>query len=173
MKKFLIILVSVIMTAPITFAQTLFPDSESAKSEVELGVEGIQRLCPTGMWDHWIFRDILFDRESNTVLFVIQLRSWREKESAKEVTEADVRKEAEWIVANFKEGYEGLIENPSVQCDGDFMLYLSIGTLFKQMEKDGVNLRIMLLKPDYANQVCGDFPMVLTSEQLKVIKAKE
>ncbi len=160
------------MTAPIIFAQTLFPNSETAKSEVELGVEGIQRLCPTGMWDHWTFRDILFDRESNTVLFVIQLRSWREKESAKEVTEADVQKETEWIVANFKEGYEGLIENPSIQCDGDFMLYLSVGTLFKQMEKEGASLRIMLLKPDYVNQVFGDMPMSLTSGQLKGVNVK-
>jgi len=84
-----------------------------------------------------------------------------------------VLKETEWIVSNFKEGYEGLIENPSIQCNGDFMLYLSVGTLFKQMEKDGTSLRIMLLKPNYANQVCGDVPMVLASEQLKAIKAKQ
>jgi len=162
-----------LMSMMTSYANPLFPDSETAKSEVELGVEGIQRLCPTGMWDHWTFRDIIFDRKSNTVLFVIQLHSWREKKSAKEVTEADVLKETEGIVANFKKGYEGLIKNPSIRCDGDFMLYLSVGTLFKQMEKDGTNLRIMLLKPDYANQVFGDMPMSLTSEQLKEENVKE
>lgn len=172
MRKFLFVLVTLLMIAPLTFSQILFPDSQTSKSDIELGVEGIRRLCPTGMWDHWTFRDILFDRESNTAVFVIQLRSWKERESGKGATEADVLKETEWIVSNFKEGYEGLIENPSIQCDGDFMLYLSVGTLFKQMEKDGTNLRIMLLKPNYANQVYGDVPMVFASEQMKAIKAK-
>ncbi len=64
------------MSFVIADAKTLFPDSDTAKSEVELGVECIQRLCPTGMWDHWTFRDIMFDRDSNTVLLVIQLNNW-------------------------------------------------------------------------------------------------
>lgn len=155
-------------------AKPLFPDSDTAKSEVELGVEGIQRLCPTGMWDHWTFRDIMFDRESNTVLLVVQLNSWseRKEEKAKQATEADAHEQAEWIVSNFKAGYEDLIAKPQTMGDGDFMLYLSIGTLFKQMEKDGTNLRIMLLKPDYRNQVFGDIPLELSSEQLNNITAK-
>lgn len=156
-------------------AKPLFPDSETAKSEVELGVEGIQRLCPTGMWDHWTFRDILFDRESNTVLMIIQLYNWRQRneDKVKEASELDALQEAERIVSNFKVGYEKLIKNPSIYCDGDFMLYLSIGTLFKQMERDGVKLRIMLLKPDYTNQVFGDIPLELSSGQLKEVKPKE
>ncbi len=64
------------MSFVIADAKILFADSDSAKSEVELDVEGIQRLCPTGMWDHWTFRDIMFDRDSNTVLLVIQLNNW-------------------------------------------------------------------------------------------------
>jgi len=72
-----------------------------------------------------------------------------------------------------QKGYEDLIANPQIMCDGDFMLYLSVGTLLKQMEKDGVKLRIMLLKPDHANQVLGDIPLELSSEQLKEIKAKQ
>lgn len=156
-------------------AKPLFPDSETAKSEVELGVEGIQRLCPTGMWDHWTFRDIMYDRDSNTVLMVVQLNSWsdRKEEKAKQATEADAHKQAEWIMANFKEGYEDLIDKPQIMGDGDFMLYLSIGTLLKQMEKDGANLRIMLLKPDYANQVFGDIPLSISANQLKEVKPKE
>lgn len=156
-------------------AKPLFPDSETAKSEVELGVEGIHRLCPTGMWDHWTFRDIIYDKEMNTVLFIIQLYNWRERneEKIKDISKEEVLKQAEWIVSNLKGGYEDLIKNPSVMGDGDFMLYLSVGTLLKQMEKDNVNLRIMLLKPDYTNQVFGDIPLELTSEQLKGVKAKE
>ncbi len=174
MKQIFISLV-LLMSFVIADAKPLFPDSDTAKSEVELGVEGIQRLCPTGMWDHWTFRDIMFDRESNTVLMIIQLNSWNERkeEKSKQVTADDAQKQAEWIVANFKEGYEELIKNPSIRCDGDFMLYLTLGTLFKQMEKDGTNLRIMLLKPDYANQVFGDMPLELSSAQLEKVKSKE
>lgn len=175
MKKILLVSLMMIMTVVSLKAKILFPDSETSKSDVELGVEGIQRLCPTGMWDHWTFRDIMFDRESNTVLLVIQLNSWSERneEKIQRVTEEAVQESAEWIVSNFKAGYEELINNPSIQCDGDFMLYLSVGTLFKQMEKDGVKLRIMLLKPDYTNQVFGDIPLELSSEQLKELKPKD
>lgn len=52
-------------------------------------------------------------------------------------------------------------------CDGDFMLYLSLGTLLKQMEKESTTLRIMLIKPDYTNQVMGDIPLSLTPAELK------
>jgi len=106
---------------------------------------------------------------------VIQLNSWskRNEEKVIDATEFDALKQAEWVVANFKEGYEELIKNPSIRCDGDFMLYLTLGTLFKQMEKDGSNLSIMLLRPDYINQVFGDSPLELSSQQLKDIKPKE
>lgn len=93
---------------------------------------------------------------------MVQLNSWRDRNNKKEIAEEDALKEAKWIVPNFKTGYESLIKNPSISCDGDFMLYLSLGTLFKQMEKDNVNLRIMLLKPDFLNQALGDKPLILT-----------
>lgn len=168
MKRVILLMAMGVFTIIYSYSKPLFPDSETAKSEVELGVEGIHRLCPTGIWDHWTFRDIIFDRESNTVLLVIQLNSWseRKEEKSKQLTVEDAHKQAEWIVANLKEGYEELIKNPSISCDGDFMLYLTLGTLFKQMEKDGTNLRIMLLKPNYANQVFGDMPLELSSGQL-------
>jgi len=174
MKKLFLMLVMIASTLVASYSKPLFPDSETAKSEIELGVEGIKRLCPTGMWDSWTFRDIFFDRESDTVLFVIQLHSWseRKEEIAKQATEAVAAQQAEWIVSNFKKGYEEMIANPKIMSDGDFMLYLSVGTLLKQMENDGVKLRIMLLKPDYANQVFGDIPLKLSSEQLKVVRAK-
>lgn len=175
MKVRLLITFVAILSALSSYSKSLFPDSETAKSEVELGVEGIQRLCPTGIWDHWIFRDIMFDRESNTVLLIIQLNSWKERneEKVKQSTESEVLQQVEWIVANFKEGYEGLIKNPSIRCDGDFMMYLSVGTLFKQMEKDGTNLRIMLLKPDYTNQVFGGMPLELSYKLLQNTKSTE
>lgn len=65
------------------------------------------------------------------------------------------------------EGYTGLTISPQIMCDGDFMLYLSLGTLLKQMEKESTTLRIMLIKPDYTNQVMGDIPLSLTPAELK------
>lgn len=43
---------------------SLFPDSRTATNEVELGVEGVSRLCPTGLWDHWTFRDIAYGKRT-------------------------------------------------------------------------------------------------------------
>lgn len=174
MKQIVFTLV-LLMSFAFTHAKPLYPDSETAKSEVELGVEGIQRLCPTGMWDLWTFRDIMFDRESNTVLLVIQLNNWDDdsNEKCKQATTDDALTQAERIVSDIKAGYEDLIANPRIMCDGDFMLYLSVGTLLKQIEKDDVKLRIMLLKPDYTNQVFGDIPLELSSQQLKGVKPKE
>lgn len=155
-------------------AKSLYPDSNTATNDVKLGVEGISRLCPTGLWDHWTFRDIVYDKESNTVVFVIQLANWNGRRNDKEITEADVKKQTEWIVQNIVKGYESLKESPTIMCDGDFMLYLSLGTLLKQMEKDGTTLRIMLLKPDYTNQVVEDIPLTLTPAELKpLIEQKE
>lgn len=108
MKKLILIIMMVAFTITHSYSKPLFPDTETAKSEVELGVTGIQRLCPTGMWDHWTFRDIMYNRESYTVLMVIQLNSWseRKEEKSKQATADDALKQAEWIVSNLKEGYE-------------------------------------------------------------------
>lgn len=153
-------------------ASTIFPDSRTATNAVELGVEGIARLCPTGMWDHWTFRDIVYDKENNTVVFVIQLNSWNEKRSCKEMTAEEAKKQTEWIVWNIMEGYNELIKSPRIMCDGDFMLYLSLGTLLRQMGKDGVTLRIALLKPDYENLAIKDIPLILTSAELNLLLNK-
>lgn len=160
-------LMAVMLAFAASHAKTLFPDSETAKNDVELGVEGIVRLCPTGLWVHWIFRDIMYDRESNTVVFVIQLHRWNERRDDKEFTEDEALKEAEWIVENIMKGYNALKESPRIMLDGDFMLYLSLGTLLNQMEKDGAALRIALLKPDYVNIVAKNTPMMLSPEELK------
>ena len=74
-NRFFIAIIAAIFTFTACQAKELFPDSETAKNDVELGVEGIARLCPTGLWNHWIFRDLVYDRDSNTVVFVIQLNS--------------------------------------------------------------------------------------------------
>lgn len=167
--KFSAALIFIILWSTLASATTIFPDSRTATNEVELGVEGIARLCPTGMWDHWTFRDIVYDKECNTVVFVIQLNSWKEKRRGKEMTVEEAEKQTEWIVENIMEGYNELIRSPRVMCDGDFMLYLSLGTLLKQMEEEGATLRIALLKPDYENLAIKDIPLTLTSAELNFL----
>lgn len=170
MKKIISsVLIFIASWSTIASATTLFPDSPTAKNEVELGVEGISRLCPTGLWDHWTFRDIVYDCDSNTVLFVIQLNSWNKKRHNKEMTAEEAKKQTEWIVENIMEGYNELFKSPKIMCDGDFMLYLSLGTLLKQMEKDGATHRIALLKPEYENLAIKDIPLILNASELKAL----
>lgn len=165
--RFILFLTVIVLTCMASHAKVLFPDSETASNEVELGVEGISRLCPTGMWDHWTFHNIRYDKDSNTVVFVIQLANWDEGRNDKEFTEDDAKHQTKWILKNIIKGYEYLKETPAIMCDGDFMLYLSLGTLLKQMEKDDAALRIILLKPNSTNQVMGDIPLLLTPTELK------
>ena len=164
-KKLLALFTAIALCGFAGMAKTVFPDSETASNEVELGVEAIQRICPTGMWDRWTFRDIMYDRGSNTVMLVIQLNSWNG--SSGEITEHSVKKEAESILGNIMEGYRDLVAHPRTECDGDFMLYLSLGTLLRTMEANGATLQIALLKPDYENLVVRDMPMSLTPAELK------
>lgn len=168
-QRFFISMIMAVMGCMASQAKTIYPDSDTAYNEVKLGVEGISRLCPTGLWDHWILRDIEFDKESNTMLLVIHLYNWEERCNTKEITEADAKKQTEWIVENIMKGYNELVKNPHIMCDGDFMLYLSLGTLLRQMEKDGVALRIALVKPDYANLFVKDIPLSLTPAELKTL----
>ena len=173
-QKYILSMIMAVVACIACQAKTIYPDSETAQNDVELGVEGISRLCPTGLWDHWTLRDIKYDKESDTVLLVIQLYNWNGRRNCMEITEADAKKQTEWIVENIMKGYNELVKNPHVKCDGDFMLYLSLGIMLKQMEKDGVNLRIALLKPDYANLVVKDLPLSLTPVELKpLITSKE
>lgn len=153
-------------------AMTRLKEPNNSTSEVEYAVECIERICPTVMWDSWTFRNIMYDKESKTVLMVIQLKNWREKEKSQEITSGDVQKETERIVANFKEAYQELMASSEIFCDGDWMLYLSVGQLLKAVVKEEATLRIMLLKPDYINQVSSEIPFELSAEQIKNVKAQ-
>ncbi len=172
MKKCIAIFVFVVASILQVSAMTKLKEPNSSTSEVEYAVEGIQRICPTVMWDSWTFRDIIYDKESKTVLMIIQLKNWHEKDNPQETTPEDIQKESEWIVSNFKEAYQDLIKSSEIFCDGDWRLYLSVGQLLKTMVKEDATLRIMLLKPDYMNQVSPEIPFVLSAEQIKNVTAK-
>lgn len=172
MKKYFAIFILVTVSILQVSAMTRLKEPNSSTSEVEYAVECIQRICPTVVWDSWTFRDIMYDKESKTVLMVIQLKNWREKKNSQDITPEDIQKETKWIVANFKEAYQDLIASSEIFSDGDWMLYLSVGQLLKAIVKENTDLRIMLLKPDYLNQVSSEIPFVLSAEQIKKIKAE-
>lgn len=102
---------------------------------------------------------------------VIRLKNWREKKNSQDITPEDIQKETKWIVANFKEAYQDLIASSEIFSDGDWMLYQSVGQLLKAIVKESTDLRIMLLKPDYLNQVSYEIPFVLSAEQIKKYKS--
>ena len=166
MKKSLIDCLFLFCMYATSLAKIIFPSSETATNSIELGVEGIDRICPAGLWDSWIFREIIYDRESNTVLWVIQSSSPL-KGFDKISSEQDVKKITKWIVTNVIEGYNDLIENPKIFGDGDFMLYLGLGTLLKEMEENKTTLQIALLYPDWMSMPIKDIPLTLDYTEIK------
>lgn len=140
-------------------------------SEIEYAVKQIGRICPTYMWDSWTFRDIMYEKELNTVYFVIQLKNWREGKTV--ITPEKIKEQTTWIVANFKKGYESAISDKSLRCDGDFMLYLSVGTLLHKLAVTDVKLQIVLLKPDHECIIQKDTPMVMDGKEIDEILKKE
>ncbi len=150
-----------------SMAGTLFPDEETVFNDVEYGVLSIQRICPSRMWDGLILRNIEYDRRKNEVILWVQIKSWDEPKDEVKFTEKMAQEETEWIVKNFMKGYYYLAEHQTILGEGDFMLFLSIGGLFKQMEDDGASLRIQLLKPDEECLVYKDIPFQMSSSELK------
>ena len=84
-----------------------------------------------------------------------------------------MKEQTYWIVENFKEAYESLISDKSIYCDGDFMLYLSVGTLLHKLAMAYANLQIVLLKPDQECIIQKDIPMVVDGKGINRIFNKE
>ena len=66
-----------------------------------------------------------------------------------------------------------LKNNKSLYCDGDFMLYLSVGTLLHKLTMTDANLQIVLLKPDQECIIQKDIPMVVDGKEINRIFNKE
>ena len=66
-----------------------------------------------------------------------------------------------------------LKNNKSHYCDGDFMLYLSVGTLLHKLAMTDANLQIVLLKPDQECVIQKDIPMVVDGKGINRIFNKE
>ena len=113
----------------------------------------------------------MYEKESNTVYFVIQLKKWKNVNES--ITPEKIKEQTYWIVENFKEAYESLICDKSLYCDGDFMLYLSVGTLLHKLAMTDANLQIVLLKPDQESIIQKDIPMVVDGKDINRIFNKE
>ncbi len=171
MKLFRILFIGIICCLSIQAnAQS---NDKRAISEIEYAVKQISRICPTYMWDSWKFRDIMYEKESNTVYFVIQLKTKTWKNVNESITLEKMKEQTCWIVENFKEAYESLISGNSLYCDGDFMLYLSVGTLLHKLAMTDVDLQILLLKPDQECLIQKDIPMVVDGKDIDRIFNKE
>lgn len=59
----------VIISLPINnYAQSY---NNSDLNEIEYAVKQMNRICPTYMWKSWKFREIIYEKDSNTICFVI------------------------------------------------------------------------------------------------------
>ena len=113
----------------------------------------------------------MYEKESNTVYFVIQLK--KRKNVNESITPEKMKEQTYWIVENFKEAYKSLISDKSLYCDGDFMLYLSVGNLLHKLAMTDANLQIVLLKPDQECIIQKDIPMVVDGKDINKIFNKE
>lgn len=135
-------------------------------NEFSYAVQMIQRICPTAMWDGWVFRQIWFDDEDNSIVMAVQPQNYDGP-----ATQADIEKVTESVLNNFAEAYRMIPQERSVLVDGDFMLYMSVGTLLHCLSesKSDVGLRIIFLKPDNQCLINPDEPQRLTRSKLKSI----
>ena len=118
-------------------------DFENPKDEIKYGVKQISRICPTFMWDSWSFKGISYDKEKNIVTITIQMK--RKKALRQAPTSEEMSNAANCIVEKFMEGYEMIPFENSIFVDGDFMLYLFVGTLLRRMTDTSTSLEIELL----------------------------
>ena len=118
-------------------------DFDNPKDEIRYGVSQVSRICPTFLWDSWTFKGIGYDKARNCVTMTIQLSKGKMPEKTPSAVE--MNETAYWIVKEFMEGYEMIPSENSIFADGDFMLYLSIGTLLRRMPDAEASLEIVLL----------------------------
>ena len=168
MKKFITIF-TVLISAISSNASGNLPLSikePSFDNEYQYAVEMIQRICPTIMWDSWVFRQIWFDEEDNTIIMAVQPYSFDAEQS---VTAKEIEQQTEWVLKNFEDAYKDIQQENTVLYDGDFMLYMSIGTLLHCIieSKSNVGIRVIFLKPDNDCLINPAEPQRITGSKLK------
>ena len=147
----------------------MFGNSMDSTSSVEYkwATEQIQRICPTCMWDSWVFRQIWYDEDDKSVVFAIQLDGpldanyLESKTGGKSLTQ--------FTLEGFCEGYKLIQDEHSCLVDGDFMLYLSIGFLLNNLKqsKEEVGLRMIFFQPDSYGIINENDPGRITGDSLK------
>lgn len=137
-------------------------------NEWDYAADCVARLCPAPLWDNWIFKDIRFDRDTNTMYMVVE-RPYRDK--GQELSDSQVKERAEWMVRNIEEGYRDIISSSSLLIDGDWMVYLTLGNLLPKLAENNVNLQFVFVKPLRDNIIDKDANFKLTPDQLRKIIA--
>lgn len=168
MKKFITIF-TVLISAISSNASGNLPLSikePSLDNEYQYAVEMIQRICPTIMWDSWVFRQIWFDEEDYSIIMALQPYSFDAEE---QVAPKEIEKQTEFVLQNFEYAYKDIQQENTVLCDGDFMLFMSIGKLLHciRESKKNVGLRVIFLKPDNDCIINPAEPQRITGSKLK------
>ena len=135
-------------------------------NEWEYAADGIARLCPAPLWDNWVLRDIEFDKDSNTMYFLLQLPDWKQKDDP---TEAQLRGTMKFLVKNIEKGYQSISYGRSVFVDGDWMVYLCVGNLIKKLVDNNINIQFIFLKPLKSMVIDKTLDFKLTPTQVKEI----
>lgn len=149
MKRFITIF-TIVISAISAYANGNLPLSikePSFDNEYQYAVEMIQRICPTIMWDSWVFRQIWFDEDDNSIIMAVQPYGF---DTEQPVTTKEIERQTEWVLQNFEDGYKDILQENTVLCDGDFMLFMSIGKMLHciRESKSNVGIRVIFLKAD-------------------------
>ncbi len=165
MKKMIVLLIlGCAISAKANGNLPLSIQEPTSDNEFQYAVKMIQRICPTVIWDSWVFRQIWFDEEDQSIVMAIQPHNYDGP-----ATQADIENETEIVLKNFAEAYSMIPKEHSVLVDGDFMLYMSVGTLLHCLSesKSDIGLRIIFLKPDNQCLINPEEPQRIANTKLR------
>lgn len=134
-------------------------EAKTADSNEWKLLEIVNRLCPSQIWDSWIIDCIRVNEKLNQVDVVIK-HDWNERVS--NMNEEQARKFAQFFIAEVYEAYNDTIKGNSGE--GDFVMYLALGTMFKYMYKDKTSLKITLI--DEHGKKAIDRPLIVSWQKL-------
>lgn len=103
-------------------------------------ITAVNRLCPTVIWDSWIIDNVRYNKGLNQIEIIVK-HDWNK--NVVNMTENQALEFAEFFIENIYEGYYGILNED--YGEGDFMMYLTLGTLFKQMYKERCSLKLSLI----------------------------
>lgn len=158
---------ALIMMTTVAFnlkAQRLSVEKSSYTNEWEYAAECVKRICPAGMWDKWSLKDIHFDKDDDTMYLLVQMGHLKSQEDPGQEEMKDL---FEYTLENIIIGYKDALSNKSINIDGDWMLYLTVGNLLQKLAENKVNVKIIFEKPIKYNILKHDKNIFITPEELQ------